>query len=268
MKVIQTRDRDRLEALLRTDSVWGGYGLADLEEPHFARTQWHLVEAPWRWAMVMSYSFGEHLTLMTFGDVRLLPSVLQEIPLPGSCDLHAHQEHLEAVSPLFDGRLTAYIRLGAYRHQFRPQAASVALDIQRLTTDGIPAARELYRHYPRNFFEPARVDEGLYVAARLGQRLVAVAGTHVVSPSYRVAAIGDIVVDPAYRGRGIGAAVTASLCEQLLAEADLVVLNVAADNLAARRCYEKLGFAGAVPHFEGYALRRRVDAVDAAKPDG
>ncbi|UCD75063.1 MAG: GNAT family N-acetyltransferase [Phycisphaerales bacterium] len=254
--IAETRNRDLLERLLRNDEVWGGYALGDLQEPHFSRTKWHLCELVDSWALVMSYAFGESLTLMTFGEGQLLAEILRDLNLSGRCDLHVHRDHLDFVRPLFDGDWKAFLRLGLDRADFRPAEGPFDLEVRTLRNDDAPAALELYRHYPQNFFAPERIEEGQYVGGWRAERMVAVAGTHVVSPSFRVAAVGDIVVDPSCRGEGIGAALTSLLCRRLFETVDLIVLNVAEDNTAARRCYEKLRFARAVAHFEGFSMRR------------
>ena len=81
-------------------------------------------------------------------------------------------------------------------------------------------------------------------AIRRGRALVSVAGVHVYSPQYKVAALGNITTRPDARGQGLGTAVTARLCQELLrAGMECVGLNVKADNQGAVACYEKIGFA-------------------------
>jgi predicted GNAT family acetyltransferase len=84
---------------------------------------------------------------------------------------------------------------------------------------------------------------GFYFGIRRGRALVSAAGVHVYSRPYKVAALGNIATRPDVRGRGLGTAVTARLCQELLrAGVECIGLNVKADNLGARACYEKLGF--------------------------
>jgi predicted GNAT family acetyltransferase len=65
---------------------------------------------------------------------------------------------------------------------------------------------------------------------------------HVYSAEYRVAALGNITTHPDHRGRGLATAVTAGCCKHLLESVELIGLNVRADNAAAIRAYEKIGF--------------------------
>lgn len=75
-----------------------------------------------------------------------------------------------------------------------------------------------------------------------GNRLVSVAGVHVYSEEYKVAAVGNIVTHPDYRGNGLGKSVTARLCQSLLEKVDHVGLNVKSDNNTAISVYKGLGF--------------------------
>ena len=79
---------------------------------------------------------------------------------------------------------------------------------------------------------------------------------HVYSAAYRVAALGNIATAPARRRRGLGRVVTAAVCQSLLASVDVIGLNVLADNAAARRCYEGLGFTD-VCEYDEVLLERR-----------
>ena len=96
--------------------------------------------------------------------------------------------------------------------------------------------------YPGNFFEPRMLDTKRYFGIRQDGKLVSVAGVHVYSARYRVAALGNITTHPDYRGRGYGRIASARVCKSLLSEIDYIGLNVKADNTSAIRCYEKLGF--------------------------
>jgi predicted GNAT family acetyltransferase len=82
-----------------------------------------------------------------------------------------------------------------------------------------------------------------FAGARRGDALVSVAGVHVYSREYRVAALGNITTRPDSRGQGLATIVTARLCQELLsAGIEHVGLNVRADNRSAVACYERIGF--------------------------
>jgi predicted GNAT family acetyltransferase len=87
------------------------------------------------------------------------------------------------------------------------------------------------------------LETGFYFAIRRGGSLVSVAGVHVCSPQYRVAALGNITTRPDFRGQGLATAVTARLCQELRsAGIESIGLNVHAGNPGALACYQKIGF--------------------------
>jgi RimJ/RimL family protein N-acetyltransferase len=126
--------------------------------------------------------------------------------------------------------------------------------VTRLEAADLPALQALYEaSYPGNWFDPRMLETGCYYGFRSGMEILSVAGIHVYSPSYRVAALGNITTHPAHRGRGLCISVTARLCHVLLQEMDFIGLNVKADNAAAIHCYEKLGFERA-GEYEEYLI--------------
>ena len=108
-------------------------------------------------------------------------------------------------------------------------------DLQRILT--------LYKDaYPGNWFDPRMLETGQYLGIEDAGRLVAAAGIHVYSPQYKVAALGNITTHPDFRGKGLSTLLTSSLCRQLFETVDWIGLNVAQSNIAAIRCYSKIGF--------------------------
>ena len=102
---------------------------------------------------------------------------------------------------------------------------------------------DLYqRCYPGNWFDQRMLETGKYFGIRNAGALVSIAGVHVYSPRYRVAALGNIVTDPACRGRGYARQLVARTCRELLREGCQIGLKVKSDNAAAIACYQKLGF--------------------------
>ncbi|MFF7176975.1 GNAT family N-acetyltransferase [Streptomyces sp. NPDC008121] len=107
------------------------------------------------------------------------------------------------------------------------------------------------RAYPGNWFDARMLDTGQYVGARRDGRLLAVAGVHVYSPAYGVAALGNVTTHPEVRGQGAGGACVAELCRRLGESVDHVGLNVRADNATAIGLYRKLGFTEVSEYTEG-----------------
>ncbi|MBF2052307.1 MAG: GNAT family N-acetyltransferase [Candidatus Sericytochromatia bacterium] len=103
----------------------------------------------------------------------------------------------------------------------------------------------LQEHYPDNWFNPRMLTSAAYLGLfRPENGLVAVAGVHVYSPSYGVAALGNIAVHTHWRGRGLGLFLTTALCQLLLARGmTRIGLNVAEANGTAQHVYQAAGFS-------------------------
>ena len=70
-----------------------------------------------------------------------------------------------------------------------------------------------------------------------------VAGVHVHSPTWGVAALGNVATLTERRGEGLARAACAALCRLLLADGiETIALNVRADNAPALAAYSRLGF--------------------------
>jgi GNAT superfamily N-acetyltransferase len=105
------------------------------------------------------------------------------------------------------------------------------------------------------FFVPELLDSGHYCGIRVEDRLVAIAGVHVLSERYGVAAIGNVFTHPDHRGEGLASALTSTLAHRLLPLVDVVGLNVQSGNGPARTVYERLGFVPVLAYEEA-ELRR------------
>jgi len=115
--------------------------------------------------------------------------------------------------------------------------------VVRLTENDLEDMLGLYEEgYSGNWFNARMLQTKQYFGLRLNHRLLSVAGIHVYSEKYKVAALGNIVTHPDYRGKGFGKSVTTRLCQSLAENVDYIGLNVKADNLPAIAMYEKLGF--------------------------
>ena len=116
--------------------------------------------------------------------------------------------------------------------------------VKRLSVSDLPMIKTLYdESYPGNWFDKRMLETNQYFGIFEGNRLVSIAGIHVFSPKYKVAALGNITTHPDYRNKGFGKMVSARLCKSLLDEGiENIGLNVKADNLAAISSYEKIGF--------------------------
>lgn len=86
-------------------------------------------------------------------------------------------------------------------------------------------------------------DTQTFVVEHAGRVVGAIQWSAEDEPDYRHASI-DIYLDPAVHGRGLGADAVRTLARHLIADLGYhrLVIDPAADNAAAIRCYEKVGF--------------------------
>ncbi|WP_194822309.1 GNAT family N-acetyltransferase [Micromonospora sp. S-DT3-3-22] len=253
MPVRAEHDRAVLAALLRRDPVLHAYQLGDLDDFFWPYTSWFRRGDQ----VVLLYHGADEPVLLAFAADR---------------DRAAVAALLDEVAPVLPARLYAHLSPGlervlAGRYVVTPAGAHLRMALTEpgrlagaaaggevLGAADLPALRDLYAvAYPGNWFDARMLDTGHYVGVRDGDALVAVAGVHVWSPTYRVAAVGNVTTRPAVRGRGLGGQVVAALCARLAASVDHVTLNVRADNAVAVRLYERLGFTR-VAGFGEYAL--------------
>jgi ribosomal protein S18 acetylase RimI-like enzyme len=116
-------------------------------------------------------------------------------------------------------------------------------NIRKIELDDIPEINDLYKiAYPHNWFDRRMIETGKYFGYFTGGMLVGIAGIHVYSQEYRVAALGNIATHPDFRGRKIAFNLTSFLCNDLRNSVDIIGLNVKSDNMAAIKCYKNIGF--------------------------
>ncbi|SCL72856.1 Predicted acetyltransferase, GNAT family [Micromonospora citrea] len=257
MPVRAEHDRAVLAGLLGRDPALHAYQLGDLDDFFWPYTTW--------------FRRGQEVALLYHGADP--PTLLAFAAPPRVAEL---TELLRELAPVLPARLWAHLSPGcepALAPAFRMEPAGPHLKMAltepvRLATTApagvvlgaadLPALNRLYAQaYPGNWFDPRMLDTGQYVGVRDGDEVVSVAGVHVFSPAYRVAALGNVTTHPRARGRGLGAAVVAALCGRLLGSVAHVTLNVKADNGPAVRLYERLGFTRVADYGE-YALTARV----------
>ena len=105
-------------------------------------------------------------------------------------------------------------------------------------------------------YHPHHVDEGCYFGIAEERRLVAVAGTHSISPSSGVAVVGNVFTHPQHRGQGHATLAPSATTAELLQSCTDVVLSVDPANKPAVIAYEKLGYVTRGEIIEAAARRR------------
>ena len=135
------------------------------------------------------------------------------------------------------------IRMWVDRTRFQPAPAQV----ERLLPVEIGELNRLYQLGFAAWLPSSAIAEGVYYGIRVNGRLVAAAGTHVISRQARLAVVGNVLTHTDHRGRGYAQAVTSAVTAELLRYCDEVVLNVRSDNPPAIQAYTPPGLRRARP---------------------
>jgi predicted GNAT family acetyltransferase len=247
--VVDVDDPALIERFARRDAALHLYELGDLDPFFWPHTRWYgLADATGELsALALLYTGGSLPTLLALGragDAALATLVGAVAPrLPARVYTHLGPGLLPQLGtrwqPTHHGR---YLKL---EHRDRTALSRpLAGQAVRLRPEDRDEVLALYdRAYPGNWFDARMLESEQYFGLRRDGMLVCVAGIHVYSPRYRVAALGNITTDPHARGQGLASAATARLCQSLYdAGIATIGLNVRADNAAAIACYQGLGF--------------------------
>ena len=237
----QTTDRDALRAFLRQDRLYAAYALCDLEEQEFARTRWGAAyDGNDIVAVGLEYTGPTPQPLFVMGSTDGIGAVLREVIKPRAAYIAARVDMLPAIETQY--RIDPgpeMVRMWVDRAHFRPYPATV----QRLLPVDIGELNRLYQLGFASWLPSTAIADGVYYGMRVNGRLIAAAGTHVVSPTSRLAVVGNVLTHTDYRGRGFATAVTGAVTADLLRFCDQVVLNVRADNPPAINAYRHLGYS-------------------------
>jgi ribosomal protein S18 acetylase RimI-like enzyme len=259
ISVAATRDRAVLRAFLERDRLRAAYALCDLDPREFGKTRWGVATRDGATiAVVLEYTGLTPQPLFVMGDSEGIVGILREVIRPRLVYLAADESHLPAIEQVY--RIEPgppMLRMWVDRSTFRPYPG-VAL---RLLPVEIADLNRLYGYGFSSWLPADSIASGVYYGIREGGRLVAAAGTHVISPDVRLAAVGNVMTHPDYRNRGYAKLTTSAVTQELLRTCDEVVLNVRSDNPSAIAAYTALGYRVYAP-FEERLARRRGAAWD------
>jgi ribosomal protein S18 acetylase RimI-like enzyme len=237
----QTTDRDALRAFLTHDRLYAAYAICDLEEREFGRTRWGAAyEGEEMVAVGLEYTGPTPQPLFVLGSTEGIAAVLRDVIRPRAAYIAARAGMLPAIETQY--RVDPgpeMVRMWVDRSTFRPYPATV----ERLLPVEIGELNRLYQLGFAAWLPSTTIADGVYYGMRVNGRLIAAAGTHVVSPTARLAVVGNVLTHTDYRGRGFATAVTGAVTAELLRTCDQVVLNVRADNPPAINAYRHLGYA-------------------------
>ncbi|MEZ4466012.1 MAG: GNAT family N-acetyltransferase [bacterium] len=249
----------RLAAYLQARPIDRAYMLGDLDPAYAEQCTWFaLPNASGEGidAVILLYQGLRVPAVLTSGSaddvLALLHAAGEALPRSFHTQIREHHRHaLETLYTLNDPHVM--YRMGLSRREYVRAGSDEGVEV--MGHRDTAAIMALYQHYPDNFFDPAQLETGLYSGVRVDGELVSLAGVHVFSRTWDVAAIGNIVTHTDHRGKGMASRCVRHLLDRLLAEVSHVALNVEAGNSSAIGCYLKFGFTRRYEYFEGIATR-------------
>jgi RimJ/RimL family protein N-acetyltransferase len=254
VEVRTTRDRTLLREFLEQDRLWAAYAICDLDEREFSRTRWGIATLEGRpVAVSLEYSGLNPQALFVTGEGPAIGQLLGRVVRTRSAYLASLPDALASVEPHFrlsSGPLMS--RMWVDRATFRHQPG----DAVPLDERDVGELNRLYELGITSWLPTESVTSGVYYGVRRNGRLVAAAGTHVISPEAGLAAVGNVFTHRDYRGRGFAKVTTAAVTAELLRSCREVVLNVRTDNPPALAAYAALGYREHVRFEERLAHRR------------
>ncbi len=233
-------DRPAIRAFLERDRLFAAYAICDLEDREWSRTRWG---AAWAGdelaAIVLEYAGLSPQPLFVMGANEGVDCILHDLIRPRAAYIAALSEQLPPVAAHYRVEPgPPMVRMWVDKAHFRPFPGEVA----RLLPVEIGELNRLYQLGFASWLPSSSIGDGVYYGIRVGGRLVAAAGTHVVSPTARLAVVGNVLTHAHYRGRGFATATTGAVTAELLRFCDQVVLNVRSDNPPALQAYRRLGY--------------------------
>jgi ribosomal protein S18 acetylase RimI-like enzyme len=256
-------EKQRLESFLRQNAALHLYELGDLDDFFFPYTTWHASEENGEIkSLALLYRGTELPVLLALDDAgsASMPELLNE--LKGKLPEKFYCHLTNGYEKLLEDRFSLEPHGTHHKMTLTDKSKLDAIDYSgavQLDAKDQGEILEFYASaYPGNWFDVRMLEIGKYFGLRRNGRLASIAGIHVYSPKYKVAALGNIATRQEYRGQGLGTAATAALCRDLLKTVDVIGLNVKTDNADAIRCYQKLGFEITAEYNEFMANERNL----------
>lgn len=243
-------DKEILETFFRKNTALNIYAIGDLDEFFFEYTDFYALISDEEICQVVFVYRGSELAVLQgicADDEReeLKELVSEIIPaLPEKFYSHLTPGIEEVFKEKYSMKSYGkYFKMSLLKKNFNYIPADETEIIKRITPDKFESLNEFYdRAYPGNWKDERMYETGKYFGYFNGEKIIGVAGIHVYSSLFRVAALGNITTDPDYRGQSVCKKVTSVLCRDLFETTDIIGLNVQKDNASAISCYKSLGF--------------------------
>jgi ribosomal protein S18 acetylase RimI-like enzyme len=246
-------DPEAIRPLLGQQRAFAAYALAHLEPRLFPRSRWWRAAGVDGEALVMHARTGLGPSLVALGAPPALEAILRLHPGAFYTFAMFQLEHVAVAQRHFTlSRRGVSLRLSVSRESFQPVEGAA----RRLHGRDLADVDALQRSEGFGFHSAAALDDGVYYGVYRADRLVAMAGTHVVAPEMGVAIVGNVVTHPRCRGQGYGTVATSAVTAALLETCPFVLLTVEETNEPALHVYQRLGYQQECRLLESGARRK------------
>jgi RimJ/RimL family protein N-acetyltransferase len=260
-------DPGAIRALLEPRRIYAAYAIGQLAPGLFPHVRCWFAESGEEEGLVLHSAGGLGDAMLTLGHPQAVDAILRLHRGPRQNFATCEPEHVTPVERYFRiSHQNAMMRMTVTAETFQPvEPAERRVRVLRLRATHARAVNRLYNtEGTPTFYSAAHIESGLYHGVFVDARLVAVAGTHVISPEEGVAVVGNVFTHPRYRGEGYATLATGATTAALLPRCRDVVLTVDPNNTPAVRAYRRLGYVEVCRLVEAPVTRRDLFGVGPA----
>jgi ribosomal protein S18 acetylase RimI-like enzyme len=243
--VEQLTDPAAIRRILESRRAYAAYALGQLDDRLFQLVRCYRARGTTGQALLLLSGGGLGNALFAMGEGGALDALLRLHRGPQQNYATCQPEHVPILRRYFSlAQEQPMLRMAVTADAFRlAETPPEGLKVRRLRAPDVRVLNQLYNSDGSPaFYTATHVAEGLYHGVFEGNRLVSVAGTHVVSEQWGVAVVGNVFTHPNFRGRGYARFATGAVTQELLQRCRDVVLTVDPDNIPAVRVYRRLGY--------------------------
>ncbi len=243
-----------IHRFLQGDRFYAAYAIGDLEPDLLKECEWYAaVKDGEMTTLCLRFTGLRPDRIFVMGLAEGLAPVLDSVLKSQRAHFAVRSDHLRVLTRFYSLQaIDEMFRMVLVPEEFSPVDGRVV----RLGQGHVHRLQELYRHGGDVAFAPYQVDQGVFYGVEKDGRLVATAGTHLISRTYGLGIVGNVYTHPAYRSLGYGAVCTSAVVEELLSQSLDVVLSVQQANEPAIKIYQRLGFRIYCPFLETLGTRK------------
>ncbi|MGI8550482.1 MAG: GNAT family N-acetyltransferase [Dehalococcoidia bacterium] len=260
-QVEELPDAASIRNILATRRSYAAYALGQLDPKLIGLVRSWQAKGTSGQAVVLFSGGGLGDALFAIGETGALEALLRLHRGPRHNYATCQPEHLPVLRRYYGiAHEQPMLRMAVNSANFRPsEPPPDPVVLRRLRAPDVRGLNQLYNtEGAPAYYTAAHLRDGLYFGVFEEQRLVAVAGTHVISEAEAIAVVGNVFTHPQARRHGYARMATGAVTQELLLRCRDVVLTVDPDNEPAVRAYRRLGYQDECRLIEAAVIRKEV----------